>query len=240
MTRLAPTFFFLGVAWLAALSFAAAWPDMEAGVFDAGTSSSADGRIKSLRCPIMITADETARVTARFTNSADQPESFLVRSRISEGFVTMVREDTEQVTIEPGADVEFSWPISAADAVFGRMVLVRVLATRSALSPARESACGTLVLGIPGASISGRWLFIPSVLIGLTLVGAGGGAWLARKRPLLGRERSTARRVGLLSLIILGSLAYGIAGLWLPSHLLLLMAALFVVLILEDVFGVFS
>lgn len=238
MTRVFPALLLSGLAWLAILSFVAAWPDMEASVFDAATASAADGRIGSLRCPILLLADERAAVTATFTNRADAPSTFLVRSRIAEGFMTVVREDTRQVTVAPGASTELDWPVSADDAVYGRIVMVRVLATRSAVAPARHGACGSLVLGVHGFGIPGDRLFWLGVLAGLALAGGGAYGWLARMRPLHGRTRTSARRAGLLSLVVGISLACGVAGLWLPSHLLLLLAALLLLLMLEDGFSV--
>ena len=236
-SRLAPALFLIGLLWLAVLAFFSAWPDMEASVFDSGTASAADQRLQSLRCPWVITASETATVRATFVNRADRPASFLVRSRVSEGFQTIVREETEQVTVEPGGRRELAWPVSAADAVFDRIVMVRVLATRSAVSPAREKACGILVVGFPIQGIPGRWIFLGSILFGIALTGGGAHLWLSPRRPLRPKHQATARRAGLLAGGVISSLVVGLGGWWLVSHLLLIAAGLLVLLLLEDVYG---
>jgi hypothetical protein len=200
------------VLGLAVMAFVSAWPDMEASVFDASTSLAADGKLQSLRCPWVISTNEVATVRARFKNSADRPASFLVRTRISRGFVTLVHQDSQQVRLEPNESRELSWPVAAEDAAYGR-----------------------LVVGVSG--ISGQWLFAAGVFVGLALVGAGAGWWWSQRRPLGARDLATARRVGLLALIVVASLITGMLSWWLVSHLLLIASALFLFILLEQAFA---
>lgn len=234
-TRLAPLLFFVGLAWLAVVAFAAAWPDMEAGAFDASTTLVADQPLRSLSCPLVLAADEERRVQARFDNPSDAPEAFLVRSRVSEGFVTVVREDSRQVALAPGGSTTLSWPVFASDAAYGRIVMVRVLATRSAVSPARQSACGILVVGIRG--VPGRAIAAVAVLAGLAFVLAGAVHWRRAHRPPTPGDRRAAQRAGVLAAIVVASLVTGIGGLWLVSHLLLVVSALFAVLVVESYYS---
>ncbi|MFN2114321.1 MAG: hypothetical protein ACK2T6_01310 [Anaerolineae bacterium] len=227
-----PALFFAGLALLAVLAFVSAWPDMEASVFDAGTSLAADEALRSMDCPVMIAADETSSVAASFANRSDRPESFLVRSRVTRGFITLVKEDTQQVHLEPGEERTLSWPIEADNAAYRRLVMARVLATRSAVHNAREGSCGVLVIGVTG--ISGQALFAVLLLAALALVAAGATDWWWRRRPLLPTEQDTVRRVGALAALVAASLVLGLLGWWLPSHLALVTAALYAVLLGEQ------
>lgn len=227
----APTLFFLGLLCLAAMAFATAWPDMEASVFDRTTALMADGKLRALRCPWVIAADEVAAVRIRFTNNTDRPASFLVRTRISEGFVTFVRQDSQPVKLQPNQSRELSWPVTAKDAAFGRVVMARALATRSAFRPARENSCGILVVGISG--VDGQSLFAAGVLVGLVLTAAGAGWWWSRRRPLGTGETGTVRHASILALIVVASLVSGMLSWWLVSHLLLIAAVLFSFVLLE-------
>ena len=228
---LAPALFLAGVLWLAVMAFAAAWPDMEATVFDATTALAAKDRLRSLDCPWLMTADESTTVRATFTNDADRPASFLVRARTTRGFVTLVHEHSQQVTLAPNESRVLSWPVSAADAAYGRLVMARVLATRSAVGPARENACGILVVGVSG--VGGQLLFVAGTLFGLALVGIGAGAWWSNHRPLGARDRRTARRAGVLAGTVIASLVTGMLGLWLISHALLVATFLVSLVLLE-------
>jgi hypothetical protein len=236
LTRVGPSATFLvGVAWLAVMGFVAAWPDMEASVFDAATSLSADEKLQTLACPLVIAEDEVAAVRARFSNPADHDTAFLVRTRISHGFVTLVRQDSQQVRLAPGATQELSWPIEAADAAYGRLVLARVLATRGFGQPARESACGVLVLGLSG--VRGAWVYAASTLAGLTLMLGGAGWWWRGRRPLDARQLTTARRFGFLAFLVVASLAAGVLDQWLVSHMLLIATVLYLFALLERLYA---
>lgn len=230
-----PAIFFVGVVWLAAMGFVAAWPDMEASVFDAATSLSADADLPTLACPLVIAEDEVAAVRARFSNPADHETSFLVRTRISHGFVTLVRQESQQVRLAPGATQELSWPIEASDAAYGRLVLARVLATRGFGQPARESACGVLVLGLSG--VRGAWVYAASTLAGFALMLGGAAWWWRERRPLDARQRTTVRRFGFLAFLVVVSLVTGLMAQWLVSHILLIASVLYLFALLERLYA---
>ena len=230
-TVAASALYFAGIVWLAVMAFVAAWPDMEAGVFESGIAAAADAGLPGLMCPWVMTADETATVRVRFANSADRPDAFLVRANISSGFASLVRRERQQVEVKPHETVELAWPVTAADAAYGRLVLVRVLANRGLVAPARQSPCGILVLPVPGAS--GQGLYLLAVLIGLALSGGGAAWWWIQRRPLGEADISTARAAGLFAVIVLGSLITGMTGAWLISHLLLVGAILYFFVWLE-------
>lgn len=231
----APTMFFVGLLCLAGMAFATSWPDMEASAFDSATSLSADAKLRSLRCPWAIAADEVGSVGVDFANPTERATSFLVRSRITRGFVTYVRQDSQQLTLDPHESRTIEWPITADDAAYGRVVMARVLATRSAAQPAREGACGVLVIGVTG--VRGQWVVWAGVLLGAAMATAGAALWYRRRRPLRPRDRTIATRAGLLTTLVTASLLAGMLGWWPASHLLQIAALLSVVTILERVYG---
>jgi hypothetical protein len=227
-----PATFTAGLLVLAAMAFVSAWPDMEASVFDAGTASVADRALHALQCPVLITPDETANVSARFHNDTDRLQSFLVRARVSHGYVTLVRQNSQQVRLRPGESVTLTWPVRAEDAAYGRLILVRVLAMSGPGRPARQSSCGVLVAGVPG--VSGQVLFSLGVIAGLGLLIAGAAWWSVGRRPLNRRDARRARRAALVAVAVAASLVTGLAGWWLLSHLLLIGSALLVLVVLEQ------
>ena len=236
VTRLAaPALFLLGLLWLSGLAYLLSWSDMEASVFDKGTTLVADRPLTSLRCPFVITADEQGAARATFRNRADRKTSFLVRSRLTRGYMSLVREETERLQLAPSETRELSWDFDADDAVFDRIVMARVLAFGSAAGPARQSACGVLVLG--PSPLPGRWIFALALLAGLVLTGGGAWWWWMPRRPLGFLARGTARRASLMSAIVGAALLSGMLGLWLVSHLLLIAAAGLTVALLQHAYG---
>lgn len=213
------------------MAFLSAWPDLEASMFDPDTTLSAEHALSGLSCPLVLAANEVGNVRVNFVNPNTTRETFLVRSRISQGFLTLWREDRRPLSLAPGESRELSWPIRAGDAAYGRIVMVRILALRGSQLPARQASCGTLVA--PWSGVPGRWLFVAPVLLGLTLVAAG-SAWWWRAHPSPSeRVRASARRGAWLLLVVLASLVAGVGGQWLPSHLLLILALLSAVISLE-------
>ncbi len=240
--------FLIGVLGLAALACIAAWPDMEASVFDPDTAQAGNPAPGMLHCPVVLAADETGTVTARFANRSVVTDSFRVRGRVSRGYVSFWRQHSEQVVLPPGATRVVTWPVSVADAAYRRLILVRVMALPSARSPARQASCGILVVGVNG--VPGRWLFAAALLLALSLLVAGALGWLrgqrdrgatgapgARRsvREALGQPKAAiARRLGFVALVVGSSLLAGLWGWWLASLLLLFVAVLAAVTLLEQ------
>ncbi len=233
MLRLGALLFILGLLLTTTMAFVIFLPDMEASLFDAGTSASADESLRSLSCPYIITAGETVNLRAKFTNPEDRDISFIVRSRISQGLVTLMRQDSQVVEIAAGDTLELSWPVTADDAAFGRLILARVLATRSAAFPARENSCGILLVNVTG--VTGQQIVILGLVVSLLAMGGGAGLWLRQTRPLTGRMQSIAQAFGALGAVILGSLVAGLLNWWLVGLLLLILAILLLGAILERV-----
>ena len=210
-TRLLSTLLFAaGLLLAAALAIVAFWPDMEASLFD--SSLTAEESIDRLSCPLLITEDETAAIKATFGNPFDRSVSFLVRTRISQGGVTLMREFSEVVELEAGASRQLQWEVTADDAAFGRMVLARVYAFRRNPMPSRDAYCGIMVLGVTG--LSGDAIAGMALVASLLAIGVGGAYWLHLERPLSGRRRDVARAIGAMAALVLVALLLSLLGLW--------------------------
>ncbi len=214
------------------MAFLTSWPDMEASAFDSATALMASETLGTLRCPFMVAADETATVRASFANPADKPMSFLVRTRISQGFLTLVHQDSQLVRLDPHQSRELQWLATADDAAYDRLILARVFNTRNAVVPAREGFCGILVLPIAG--IRGDLVWALGLLAVVGCLGLGGLWWWAQRRPLGRRERNRARVVAAMAAVLAASLVVGIPGWWMAGHLLLVLAVLFLAVLVEQ------
>ncbi len=217
-------FLAVGLLLLALMAFVFFWPDMEASLFDSSTTASADQALSGLRCPYVMTAAETAQIRAVFENPEEREISFIVRARISQGYVSLIRQDSEVVRIAPGERLEKRWPVTADDAAYGRLIMARIFATRSAASAAQQSSCGILLVNT--TAVTGQTLVILGLAGSLLALVVGSGLWWQLERPLNERRRLAARDFGVVTLVVFSSMAAGMGGAWVLSLLLLILSLL--------------
>lgn len=221
--------FVAGVLFALVLTFFALWPDFEAALFD--PTHSGGESLNSLRCPLLITSSDEAAIRLTLTNPLDRPVNFLTQANISEGFVTLVRQEISQVMVQPGERAQLAWSVTPEDAVYERLILARVRVLRASGLPARQKACGILVLNVPvvrGNQIIGG-------LLGATLLYLGLGAllWLRNERPLTSRQQELGRAVGLFALLLLLTMGISFLGWWGGAILIILVMLLLLVAFLE-------
>jgi hypothetical protein len=226
----------LGVLLILGLGAMATWGDLEASLFD--TAIQAEKSLSSLRCPVLITRDEVGKISARFENTGTHPVNRAIRAHISQGYVTLIREESLQLPLQPGESQRWTFGITADDAAYGSsLILARVSTLRQAPMPSQSRACGIVVLGIPW--ISGAW--VTGIWLALGLLGLVGGTWLWARAsgPLVGRRRHAANTMIAIAAATLAVLAAGLAGAWVLGVLLLalwvlLMIAVAAQAILDD------
>lgn len=209
---------------MALMAFVFFWPDMEASLFDSSTTASANESLRGLRCPYVMTTAETSQIQAVFTNSEEREISFILRARISQGFVSLMRQDSEVVRIAPGERLVKAWPVTADDAAYGRLIMARIFATRSAASAAQQSSCGILLVNT--TAVTGQQMVFLGLAGSLLALVAGGGLWWQLERPLSERRRAAAQDFGVVALVIFGSMVAGMGGVWVLSLLLLILSLL--------------
>lgn len=221
--------FLIGLFLVLLMAIIAIWPDLEASMFDAALP--AEERLRTLACPVIVTADEVGEITASFTNPGQRPVQFPVRARITEGRVTLVREVESQMEIAPGATEVLSWPVTAEDAAYRRLILARIYSFRSSPMPSMRGACGILVVGVSG--LSGAQVTTFLLVGGLLALGVGSALWLVNNQPLTGLRREVTLAFGLLAVTILAAMVVGLLGLWGVGVLLLALVVLLVAVMLE-------
>lgn len=208
------------------------WADLEAAVFD--TSIKGDKSLRTLRCPVLITEDEMGTISAAFHNPLDRPVNFFVRTRISDGFVTLMREDKEILRVEPGATERLEWTVAADDAAYDMVVLVKVLLMGHYPLPSRQATCGVLTLDVP--FLSGRQIVALSIATSLVFMALGGGLWLASNRPLNEETQiGRARGMGALAASVLVGMLVGFVGSWLLGLIVVIVTALLIVEVMRHV-----
>lgn len=204
--------FALGLVAGLALAGIAIWGDLEAALFDSSIREEAS---LDLRCPIMITSRQVVSVTASFNNPTDKPIVLIARAHISLRHVTLMREEDKQISLAPGETQTLAWQVSADDAAYRRLILVKVRSFRYHPLPAREGACGIFVTHLPAPN--GDQIVILMFLVSVLGLIAGLGLWLAAGRSTNKAAPDASRAMGLLAGLVLFALLAGLAGWWLAG-----------------------
>lgn len=198
------------------------WADFEAVLFNPGRRY--DAPLRSLRCPVMITRSETGTVTASLTNPLDRSIDRYVRAHITDGYVTLMREVDQSVSIASGERERLAWEVTADDAAFERFILVRIVVRGRYPLPSRQGTCGIFVVDVP--YLTGEQVFGLVFTASLISMGMGFGLWYRASEPLRARGLQAARAMGMLaSSVALGTIV-GWLGWWLPGAIVFLITVL--------------
>jgi hypothetical protein len=223
----------IGVLLGIALTAGTVWGDLEAALFD--RSIDADASLGSLRCPTLIASFESGTVTATIKNPTDKEIERYVRSRISEGYLTLIRETKEKFPIPPGETETLQWTVTADDAVFGYLIFVRVHLHGYYPYPSRQGSCGILVLNQP--YLTGRQILALTWAASLLSMAIGLGLWVVGNRPLSRHRRNVTAAMGALAVVVLVAMIVSALGWWVFGLIFLVFAILLIGAIIWDLVG---
>ena len=224
--------FFAGLLLSFVLAAAFFWPDMEASLFDSALR--AEESIERISCPLILTEADEGAVRVSFTNPVDRPVDFLVRARITDGFVTLFREHREVVELEANETRTLSYPVASEDAAYDRIILARVYSFRSFPMPAMDAACGILVL--PISTVTGDQLVASGFGATWLLLLAGGFLWWRTDRPRLPGRRAPLYAAFAVALVGQLAILAGVLGSWGVGVLLILLTIIVVAALVEHFF----
>ena len=202
----------------------ATWADFEASLFD--TSIKSDDSLKSLRCPIVIGPSQEAVIAATIRNTLDRKNLISIRASFSDGYITLMRQDDQRLTLEPGEITKLEWPFTAKDAVWDRVVMARVTQARSYPEPSKSGSCGILLINFLG--LNGNWT--TAIWLGITflLLISGLVIWSQINQPLKGRPADAFKAMLALSLVVSTGILIMFVGVWMLALLVLLINFLLV------------
>lgn len=204
--------YLLGLLLGITLAGLAVWGDLEASLFD--VLFRAEQRLTNFSCPIIMTrAEETAVVRVSLKNTGERDENLLVRARITDGFITVIREERTNLTLVPNQEERLFWEIAPEDAAWNRIILIRVGTVRNA--PFRRlvgAACGVLLLPIDG--MTGSQVVTSMLILGTVLVGAGGWLWGVGRISISPKDKNTLRLLLAFLVITVMALLFGFLQLW--------------------------
>jgi hypothetical protein len=228
-SRFGAVLFLVGLILALVFSIVIFWPDQEATAFDRGLIR--EEALRPLHCPLVITPKDEATVGVTIANTHIRPTTLRIRSHIAEGSLAFLREDIQQIALEPGEKETLSWPIFMEDAAYDYMIIARVNQFQRVPFPARAGSCGVLALDI-GWFTGSQVVALLVGAAGLCLV-AGSALWLRSSWPLTWRRREAARRAGAMLVLVLASIIAGLLQMPIIALGLLFLSVVFVISFIE-------
>jgi hypothetical protein len=219
-----------GIGVVMGLVFSASmiWASLEASLFD--TSLTGDTSL-GLHCPLVLNAQETGVVSARFTNTATWDVHLTVLADISESYVVMSRREQMILNLAPGESQVVRWTVSASEKVYGKFVFVKAANIRQMPIPSHIATCGIVVVNIP--FLTGTEMVILAISLTVLPIAAGIFLWNRNNHPLMGRSRDVMRAMVWLAVVVGVDVLCGVFGAWLPGVAALVISILLIAEVLR-------
>ncbi len=228
-SRIGAGLFIVGLVLALVFSIVIFWPDQEATVFDRGTIR--EEALRSLHCPLVITPRDEATIGVTIANTHVRPTTLRIRSHIAEGSLAFLREDIQQIALEPGEKQTLRWPIFMEDAAYDYMIITSVKQFQRVPFPARAGSCGVLALDI--GWITGNQIVALLIVAALLCLVGGSALWLRSDWPLTWRRREAAQRAVAMLVLVLASIITGLLKMPIIALILLFLSVLFVISLIE-------
>jgi hypothetical protein len=206
------------------LIFIAAWADMEASAY--GFPRLANAGLGGLRCPVLMTPDETSTIALDVSNPTEGQISPSIKTLISTRILP--EEFLDGILLTPGDSKRLEWKVDAENIDLGSFIFAKVLLYSAYPLPTREATCGIFIIDLPG---TGR-VIVP-VLMALSLISMGWGLYrINRLRTANERLRKHMGSMTFLAILIGLGLALNFLGGWISSLLVLVVSLLLIIILL--------
>jgi len=206
------------VAWLGLLLFVVgeiigltlssimAWSEIEANAF----SPRPDSENMHLACPLMLAPGETGLVRAQIVNHIEKEIQPVVMLGLGQPLAA--QQETQTFILAPRESQPAQWPVDSSTSTFDRLILVNVLQGQYNLNPSRWGSCGILLFSLFGLGGSATFALIFASAVLLVL--AGGGLWLAFRKPVNESGKKAAQACIFLAAVTLLALLTALPRLW--------------------------
>jgi hypothetical protein len=157
------TFFFIGALLGLTLTALAAWADLEAAAY--GFDRTGGGRLSSLSCPILMTANETSSFSVKVTNTTQRKLSSSLKTDITSRLMPIA--SYTHVELAPGESKRVEWKIGPENIEFRQFIFIRALVYASYPIPNRENTCGVFIVNLPSNGMVITWTMVVLSLLGI-------------------------------------------------------------------------
>jgi len=228
-------FFFISLISLGAMCFIligglSIWADLEASLFNSARRTTE--RLSTLNCPSIITKDEVGIISSSFTNTSEKDIDPKIQTFISDSYVVLMQEQVDRLLIAPGETKTIEVKVAADNAVYNRLILIRMHQFSYGPLPYRNASCGIFVLNIP--LLTGSQFITLMVVLGLLLSLGGIGLWLLNLKPIVWDRLTTMHEMIILVFFALLILIAGLASWWIFGVFLIVIWLLLVVGIISQ------
>ena len=202
--------FLLGTFLFVVVGLISTWGDFEALFFNAAIKPQEP--LKTLNCPIAISTNEIGTVSASFHNTDDDPLTLEIRAFVTDGFVTLMTEYDSDVYLEPDEVKSVEWIVTADDAAYDRLILVRVHQMKESPLPYMNASCGIVVVNVP--FLSGTQFIILLLFLGVVLTSGGLFLWACQSKPIVWGKLKSFRGMIIFAVISCLVAVSGLLGFW--------------------------
>jgi hypothetical protein len=185
--------FLIGVLMAFAISAGVVWGEVETRLY---TSQSGSFDL-AIKCPLMLSFDETGTISASINNSLDETVKPMLTADFSH--VGGPQELSEVLILTPHESRTVIWNVDASNIIFGRLILVSILQRTYRDLPSRQGYCGIMILNILG--MNGRQILTLLCSVSLLLLIIGGVIWLRNHFPMDEQDKTVARAFGSLAVL---------------------------------------
>ena len=190
-------FFLAGVLLEIAVSGGVLWGEVETRLYTS-QSGSLDLAVK---CPLMLSFDETGTISALIINSLEEEVKPMVTADISRN--GNPQEFSETLILAPHESKTVAWNVEASNIIFGRLILVSIFQRTYRHLPSQQGYCGILLLDIFG--LRGWQMLILLCSVSLLCLIIGSVIWLRIHSPINEQDKVVVRPFA--SLAVLATLA---------------------------------
>jgi hypothetical protein len=189
----------------------ATWGDLETVLLF--PPPTADKELPNLRCPILISSNETGTVYVNYSNPSSYTTTPYVVITISQGSTIILDDFTSHPAIPPGTTQKLSWAVVPEEAAFrGSLILVRVFINRSYPLPSRDSTCGIVVLNLGG--LTGEQVVYGSFIVSLIGMLVGTFWWLRIYKSMPGQRDTLIGGIMFIEVVVILGLIASWFGWW--------------------------
>jgi len=208
----------LGVLVGLGLAVIATWADVEANFY--GFPRRANNALGGLRCPVILSRNETGVVSLRVSNPTDRTLSPSVKTEISTPI--LAESFLKSVRLAPGESSRLEWRVGPENIDLEYFIFVKVLVYAFYPIPDRETTCGTFIMDLP---LSGSTFL--SLMVTLSLTAMGIALYLLyRSRARIPQAAAVLPPLTFLALVIILAFVISFIGWWIQATVALVIAVL--------------
>jgi hypothetical protein len=235
--------FLVGIGLGLTFNIFAVWSDLEGMSFWGYPESvtydhslETDGKITTLKCPVLINVNDQNEIRVRVKNPKDYEIKPLLQISVSDpNEKDNISRNTQELLLAPGEAREISWELSSKNIIDNRIIYLRVFLYQSQYHPPSITKhCGVFVRQI--GNLQGTQILWLTIGLSLTLMTAGIWLWWKNSKSDVKGSQSGISRMIWLSLIMIIDFMSSLMGWQTISIILLILTIVLIITIAEYIF----